>query len=88
MRPSRLSVTEIETWLRDPYAIYAKHILRLPALKPLDQETDAADYGTLVHRGLHLFLQEHGVAWPDDAADEMRRAMRQALAELFARVPL
>ncbi len=88
VRPSRLSVTEIETWLRDPYAIYAKHILRLPALKPLDQETDAADYGTLVHRGLHLFLQKHGVAWPDDAADEMRRAMRQALAESFARSAL
>ena len=27
-RPRRLSVTEIETWLRDPYAIYARHVLR------------------------------------------------------------
>jgi ATP-dependent helicase/nuclease subunit B len=88
VRPSRLSVTEIETWLRDPYAIYAKHILRLPALKPLDQETDAADYGTLVHRGLHLFLREHGIAWPADAAGEMRRAMRRALAESFSRAAL
>ena len=25
-RPRRLSVTEIETWLRDPYAIYARHV--------------------------------------------------------------
>jgi ATP-dependent helicase/nuclease subunit B len=88
LRPSRLSVTEIETWLRDPYAIYAKHILRLPALKPLDQETDAADYGLLVHRGIHLFLQEHGVAWPPDAAGSMRRAMRRAIAESFARPAL
>jgi ATP-dependent helicase/nuclease subunit B len=88
VRPSRLSVTEIETWLRDPYAIYAKHILRLPALKPLDQETDAADYGTLVHRGLHLFLDAHGIAWPDDASDQMRRAMRRALAEFLARPAL
>ena len=88
VRPSRLSVTEIETWLRDPYAIYAKHILRLPALKPLDQETDAADYGMLVHQGLHLFLREHGVVWPEDADDGMRRAMRRALAESFARAAL
>ena len=84
-RPSRLSVTEIETWLRDPYAIYAKHILRLPALNPLDQETDAADYGTIVHAGLHLFLREHGTAWPADADRRMRDAMRRALAESFAR---
>ncbi len=88
VRPSRLSVTEIETWLRDPYAIYAKHILRLPALRPLDQETDAADYGLLVHRGIHLFLQEHGTAWPEDAAGSMRRAMRRALAESYARAAL
>lgn len=88
VRPSRLSVTEIETWLADPYAIYAKHILRLPALRPLDQETDAADYGLLVHRGLQLFLQQHGVIWPSDAAGSMRRAMRRALAESFVRAAL
>ncbi|MBP0651996.1 hypothetical protein J8J40_33540, partial [Mycobacterium tuberculosis] len=28
-RPKRLSVTEIETWIRDPYALYARHVLRL-----------------------------------------------------------
>jgi ATP-dependent helicase/nuclease subunit B len=88
VRPSRLSVTEIETWLRDPYAIYAKHILGLPALKDLDQETDAADYGTIVHEGLRLFLQEHGTAWPHDADVQMHRAMRRALAESYARSAL
>src|SRR6185369_12958094 len=30
-RPRQLSVTQIETWIRDPYAIYASHILRLKA---------------------------------------------------------
>ena len=32
-RPTSLSVTEIETWLRDPYSIYARHILRLAAAR-------------------------------------------------------
>jgi ATP-dependent helicase/nuclease subunit B len=88
VRPSRLSVTEIETWLRDPYAIYAKHILRLPKLKDLDQETDAADYGSLVHDGLRIFLREHGIAWPDDADRLMRAALRRALAESYPREAL
>ena len=64
LRPRRLSVTEIETWLRDPYAIHARHILKLIALRPLDEATDAADYGSLVHDGLHRFLRDAGAIWP------------------------
>jgi ATP-dependent helicase/nuclease subunit B len=74
-------VTSIETWLRDPYAIHARHILKLAVLKPLDEETDAADYGSLVHDGLNRFLRKHGAVWPNDAARELRAAMAQALAE-------
>ena len=40
------SVTEVEAWRRDPYAIYARHILQLEALDPLDAELGAADRGT------------------------------------------
>src|SRR4029079_12416517 len=35
-RPLKLSVTAIEDWLRDPYTIYAKYILRLDPLDPVD----------------------------------------------------
>lgn len=75
LRPRRLGVTAIETWLRDPYAIHARHILRLEKLKPLDEETDAADYGELVHTALHRFLAEVGSAWPPGAATRLRRMM-------------
>jgi ATP-dependent helicase/nuclease subunit B len=78
-RPRRLSVTEIETWLRDPYAIYARHVLRLMALDPLEQETDAADYGTLVHAGLHRFLDENGIRWPPNAAERLRQHLIGAM---------
>jgi ATP-dependent helicase/nuclease subunit B len=81
-------VTEIQTWLEDPYAIYARHVLRLRKLEPLEQETDAADYGMLVHRGLHLFFTEHGPAWPDDAAAKLRDSMARALAEARLRPAL
>jgi len=88
LRPRRLSVTEIETWLRDPYAIYAKHILGLAALDPLDQATDAADYGGVVHAAMGLFVAEHGTHWPPGAAAELKRAMARALAEAELRAAL
>jgi ATP-dependent helicase/nuclease subunit B len=87
-RPRRLSVTAIETWLRDPYAIHARYILKLEALKPLDEATDASDYGSLVHDGLHRFLAVHGAGWPHNAAAELRLAMAQALAEAHLRQAL
>ena len=75
LRPRKLSVTEIETWLRDPYAIYARHILRLRRLDPIDQSTDAADYGSLVHDGINRFLLANGTAWPVRAAGQLREAL-------------
>jgi ATP-dependent helicase/nuclease subunit B len=87
-RPRKLSVTAIETWLRDPYAIHARHILRLTALSPLDEATDAADYGSLVHDGLNRFLARHGASWPNNAAAELRLAMAQALANAGLRQAL
>ncbi len=41
LRPARLSLTEIETLIRDPYAIYARHLLRLRPLPPLRPVADA-----------------------------------------------
>ncbi len=77
-RPRKLSVTEIETWLNDPYAIYARHVLDLHPLDPLEQDTDAADFGTLVHEGLADFLKQAGDSWPADAAERLaKRLMAQ-----------
>lgn len=58
LRPRRLSVTEIETWLCDPYAIYARHILRLRALPPLDQPVERSDFGEIVHQALARFYAD------------------------------
>ena len=59
-RPRTLSVTEIEAWIRDPYAIYARHVLKLQPLDPLDAEFGAADRGMLIHAALHRFVREGG----------------------------
>ncbi len=81
LRPRRLSVTEIETLIADPYAIYAKRVLRLKRLEPLDQDTDALDYGSLVHKGIEIFFREYADPWPADPARALRTAMIRALNE-------
>ncbi|MCF6221041.1 MAG: double-strand break repair protein AddB [Robiginitomaculum sp.] len=47
-----LSVTQIKTWIRDPYAIYAGNILGLRALDPLDQTMGGREFGLAVHGAL------------------------------------
>ena len=57
-RPTRLSVTEIETWIRDPYALYARHVLGLDPIDPLGGEIGAAERGTFVHEVLAAFVAD------------------------------
>jgi ATP-dependent helicase/nuclease subunit B len=66
-RPRELSVTEIEKWIRDPYAIYARHVLRLRPLDPLEAEIGPLDRGRVMHEILELFMKEAGEAFPEDA---------------------
>ena len=63
-RPLELSVTAIEDWLRDPYTIYAKYILRLDPLDPVDMPLSAADRGSAIHDALGEFTQSFADALP------------------------
>jgi ATP-dependent helicase/nuclease subunit B len=72
-------VTEIETWLRDPYAIYARHVLKLKKLDPIEQSADYADYGSIVHAALNAFFGKFGLAWPPDAEARLVGEMDAAL---------
>jgi len=84
-RPRRLSVTEIETWMRDPYAVYARHVLGLRALDPIDADPGAADYGNLVHRALERFLAAHPLRLPEDAEARLAAIGEEVFAEVLAR---
>lgn len=79
-RPRKLSVTQVETWMRDPYAIYARHILRLRALDPLDAAPDAAEYGTRVHDAIDQFIAAYPTDYPDDAAEKLAAIGRDVFA--------
>lgn len=59
-RPTRLSVTQIQEWMRDPYALFAKKILGLKVLDPIDDRPNAAQKGIILHEALERFLKEEG----------------------------
>jgi ATP-dependent helicase/nuclease subunit B len=67
-RPTALSVTDIENWLRDPYTIYAKHILKLRELDPVDLPPGAADRGIVIHAALSDFTKSFAATLPADPA--------------------
>jgi len=79
-RPDRLSVTRIETWMRDPYGIYARFILGLEALDDLDRPLGVQDYGVLVHDALERFRRAWPGDLPMDAEAELLRLGREAFA--------
>jgi len=65
-RPSQLSVTEIEDLLRDPYTIYAKHVLGLTPLDAIDEAPGAAERGTVIHDSIADFDKTHSDKLPAD----------------------
>ncbi len=71
VRPDRLSVTEVETFIRDPYAIYARKILRLKPLDRPKEPVEAHQRGTAIHKALERFV---GEAVGLDEAGETRLA--------------
>ncbi|HMK70318.1 MAG TPA: double-strand break repair protein AddB [Xanthobacteraceae bacterium] len=81
-RPTSLSVTDIEHWLRDPYTIYAKHILRLRPLDAVDVPPGAAERGTIIHAVISEFAQRFPAALPADPVGELIALGRSHFAAL------
>ena len=84
-RPLKLSVTAIEDWLRDPYTIYAKYILRLDPLDPVDMPLSAADRGSAIHEALGEFTETYAQALPKDVVQALRGIGEKHFAPLMER---
>ena len=84
-RPLKLSVTAIEDWLRDPYTIYAKYILKLAPLDPVDMPLSAADRGSAIHDALGEFTQTFATKLPERPALALRDIGEKYFAPLMER---
>jgi ATP-dependent helicase/nuclease subunit B len=86
LQPTRLSVTEIETLERDPYAVYARRILKLSPIDEFAAEIGARERGTLFHDILARFAQEYPAGLPDRPRARLIEIAEAAFAE-FADQP-
>ena len=78
-RPRQLSVTQVETLIRDPYAVYARHVLGLRALEPIDADPGGAERGRFVHAALDAFVRAFPDALPEDAFEQLMAIGREKL---------
>ena len=91
-RPRRLRVTEVETLIRDPYAIYARRVLGLEVKQAIGTVANAAARGTAIHAAIETFTRAAGHrdadaavrfialldrAFADIGADEQTRAVER-----------
>ncbi len=79
-RPAALSVTQIETLVRDPYAVYARKVLDLARLEPLGASADALARGSALHAALEGFVAATLSGAPHADATDFLARVRPALA--------
>ncbi len=79
-RPRALPVSDIERWMKNPYGLYAKRILNLKPLDPLEADPGAADRGMIIHKVLERFVKAYPEALPADALERLRDFGVQAFA--------
>ena len=73
-RPCELSVTQVQTWMCDPYALYGQKILGLSKLEDIDTRPNASHKGIMLHKVLELFMK----------LDKSERSGADAKAKLMA----
>ncbi len=80
-RPRKISVSGIERWIANPYALYASEILKLKVLPQLGVEPDAALKGKILHDAMSRFTKKYSDALPDSAAEILTRFADDILQE-------
>ena len=79
LQPTRYSFSEVGRLRRDPYAIYARRILRLDPVDAFNQDPSAAERGTIYHRVVERFI----ALGLSPLSPEAAPAMRRIISEVF-----
>jgi len=82
-RPKEIAITQVEKWLKDAYAFYARSVLKLKKLKDVDADPAAADFGDDVHKVLQLFAERYPAALPDNALRDLLHIGHDTFAQKY-----
>ncbi len=80
-RPRTFSATDIELLVRNPYGYFAKKILRLRPLDPIDAAPGAADRGSFIHEALDAFVTAHPDALPENPVEILHELGKKAFGD-------
>lgn len=84
-RPRRLSVSRIQTWMQNPYGLYASHILKLLPLDEIDADPTMADRGIAIHQAIERYALNHQDRSLDEAYEILLDDGRAAFGEMLTR---
>ncbi len=84
LRPRRVSVSEVETWIANPYAIFAARVLKLEALPALGAAPGPAEKGQVLHEALSRFARKHPALLPDNTAQAFLEIAHDVVRDLRA----
>lgn len=79
LQPTSYSFSEVGRLRRDPYAIYARRVLKLDPVDAFNRDPDAAERGTIYHRIVERFIAGGHIAGTPAA----REAMEQIIDTVF-----
>lgn len=83
VRPQTYSASAVSLLQKNPYAFYARYILRLQPLDALDSSPDARDQGTLLHSIFETFTKTYPETLPDDMLPVLQTLAEQTFREAF-----
>ncbi|MFM9890231.1 MAG: PD-(D/E)XK nuclease family protein, partial [Rickettsiales bacterium] len=78
-RPTRLPASQLDTLFTNPYQIYARYVLGLAPLKPIDAEPEPSDFGSLAHRAIQLLTEQWNTLERAASQPEIERIAERAL---------
>ncbi|MFM9847993.1 MAG: double-strand break repair protein AddB [Hyphomicrobiaceae bacterium] len=84
LRPRGASVSDVETWVRNPYEIFARRVLALEQLPELGAEPGPQEKGQIVHEALSRFAARFPQQLPPDVCKAFLDIAAEVLHDLSA----